>query len=159
MNTVLTIAGSDSSGGAGIQADLKVISLLGGYGMSVITALTAQNTQGVLQVHAIPAEFVERQFEAVCSDIQVDAAKTGMLYSEGIIEVVDKNVKKYDIAKLVIDPVMVAKDGSSLLFPKAHESFIKDLIPLCFVITPNLHEASILTGIEVNGISEMEQSA
>jgi len=112
VKRVLTIAGSDSGGGAGIQADLKTIAALGGYGMSVITALTAQNTLGVQGVYEIPVEFIDAQFDSVASDIGVDAAKTGMLSSSEIIRCVAKKIRQYRIRKLVVDPVMVAKGGS-----------------------------------------------
>ena len=112
---VLTIAGSDSGGGAGIQADLKTISAMGCYGMSVITALTAQNTKGVTGIHAVPPDFAEKQMEAVFSDIGVDAVKIGMLYSAELIETVAQVLKKYKIDKIVLDPVMVAQSGDKLL--------------------------------------------
>ncbi len=131
MKRILTIAGSDSGGGAGIQADLKAITLLGGYGMSVITALTAQNTTGVRAIHEVPARFVEAQIDAVLSDIGADAVKTGMLANAEIIEVVARKIKQYRMKKVVVDPVMVAKGGASLLRKEAEEALIKRLIPLC----------------------------
>ena len=112
MKRILTIAGSDSGGGAGIQADLKAITLLGGYGMSVLTALTAQNTVGVQDIYEIPSRFVERQIDSVLSDIGADAIKTGMLANQEIIEVVAKKIKQYKVEKVVVDPVMVSKSGA-----------------------------------------------
>ena len=112
MKRILTIAGSDSGGGAGIQADLKAITLLGGYGMSVITALTAQNTVGVQAIHEVPARFVERQIDSVLSDIGADAIKTGMLANQEIVEVVAKKIRQYGVKKVVVDPVMVCQERS-----------------------------------------------
>ena len=154
MKRILTIAGSDSGGGAGIQADLKAITLLGGYGMSVLTALTAQNTLGVQAIYEVPAPFVEKQIDSVLSDIGADAIKTGMLANAEIVEVVAKKVKQYQVEKVVVDPVMVAKSGDSLLRKDGQEALIKRLIPLSMVVTPNLMEASVLTGLKVRSIEE-----
>ena len=159
MKRILTIAGSDSGGGAGIQADLKAITLLGGYGMSVITALTAQNTVGVQAIHEVPARFVERQIDSVLSDIGADAIKTGMLTNQEIIEVVAKKVKQYGVKKVVVDPVMVSKSRASLLRMDAQEALIKELIPLAWVITPNLMEASVLSGLKVDSLEGMKKAA
>ena len=159
MKRILTIAGSDSGGGAGIQADLKAITLLGGYGMSVITALTAQNTVGVQAIHEVPARFVERQIDSVLSDIGADAIKTGMLTNQEIIEVVAKKVKQYGVKKVVVDPVMVSKSGASLLRMDAQEALIKELIPLAWVVTPNLMEASVLSGLKVDSLEGMKKAA
>jgi hydroxymethylpyrimidine/phosphomethylpyrimidine kinase len=159
MKRILTIAGSDSGGGAGIQADLKAITLLGGYGMSVITALTAQNTVGVQAIHEVPASFVEKQIDSVLSDIGVDAVKTGMLANEEIIEVVAKKIKQYKVGKVVVDPVMISKSGASLLRMDAQEALIKKMIPLAWVVTPNLMEASALTGIKVCSLEGMKKAA
>jgi hydroxymethylpyrimidine kinase / phosphomethylpyrimidine kinase / thiamine-phosphate diphosphorylase len=159
MKRVLTIAGSDSGGGAGIQADLKAITALGGYGMSVLTALTAQNTVGVQGIHEIPPPFVEKQIDSVLSDIGADAVKTGMLANAEIIEVVARKMKQYRVKKLVVDPVMVAKSGDSLLRKDAEESLVKKLIPLSTVVTPNLPEASILTGLRIRSLHQMKQAA
>jgi hydroxymethylpyrimidine kinase/phosphomethylpyrimidine kinase len=125
MKRILTVAGSDSGGGAGIQADLKAITVLGGYGMSVITALTAQNTVGVQGVHAVPIAFIEQQLDSVLSDIGADAAKTGMLATPEIVEVVAGGIKRYKVQPLVLDPVMVAKSGDSLLAEDARETLKK----------------------------------
>ncbi len=159
MKRILTIAGSDSGGGAGIQADLKAITLLGGYGMSVLTALTAQNTVGVQGIHEIPARFVEKQIDSVLSDIGADAIKTGMLVNQEIIEVVSKKIRQYKVKKVVVDPVMVSKSGSSLLRKGAQDAFVRKLIPLAWVITPNLTEASALTGLKVNSLEGMKEAA
>jgi hydroxymethylpyrimidine/phosphomethylpyrimidine kinase len=159
MKRILTIAGSDSGGGAGIQADLKTITLLGGYGMSVLTALTAQNTLGVQAIYEVPVPFVEKQIDSVLSDIGADAIKTGMLANAEIVEVVAKKMKQYQVEKVVVDPVMVAKSGDSLLRKDAQEALIKRLIPLSMVVTPNLMEASVLTGLKVRSIEEMKKAA
>ncbi|MBU0575447.1 MAG: bifunctional hydroxymethylpyrimidine kinase/phosphomethylpyrimidine kinase [Proteobacteria bacterium] len=156
---VLTIAGSDSGGGAGIQADLKTITVLGGFGMSVVTALTAQNTLGVHGIHEVPPEFVAAQFDAVATDIGVDAAKTGMLTSSEIIRVVAGKIRQYGIEKLVVDPVMVAKGGMALIHEEAKRTFIAELIPLAFVLTPNISEAEVLSGIRIATISDMREAA
>ena len=159
MKRILTIAGSDSGGGAGIQADLKAITLLGGYGMSVITALTAQNTVGVQGIHEVPAQFVERQIDSVLTDIGTDAIKTGMLANQEIIEVVSEKIKQYKVEKVVVDPVMISKSGASLLRKDAQEALIKKLIPLAWVVTPNLMEASALTGLKINSLQGMKKAA
>ncbi len=159
MKRVLTIAGSDSGGGAGIQADLKTITLLGGYGMSVLTALTAQNTVGVQGIHEVPARFVEKQIDSVLSDIGVDAIKTGMLANQEIIQVVAKKIKQYKVEKVVIDPVMVSKSGATLLRKESQETLIKKLIPLAWVVTPNLFEASVLTEMKINSLDGMRKAA
>jgi hydroxymethylpyrimidine kinase/phosphomethylpyrimidine kinase len=159
MKRILTIAGSDSGGGAGIQADLKTITLLGGYGMSVLTALTAQNTVGVQEIHEIPARFVEKQIDSVLSDIGADAVKTGMLVNQEIIEVVSKKIRQYKVKKVVVDPVMVSKSGTHLLRGDAQDALIKKLIPLAWVVTPNLMEASVLTGLKVNSLEGMRRAA
>jgi hydroxymethylpyrimidine kinase/phosphomethylpyrimidine kinase len=159
MKRVLTIAGSDSGGGAGIQADLKAITLLGSYGMSVLTALTAQNTIGVQAIHEVPARFVSTQIDSVLSDIGADAIKTGMLANAEIVEVVARKIKHYGVKKVVVDPVMVAKSGDSLLRKDAQEALIERLIPLAMVVTPNLPEASVLTGLKVNSVEGMKKAA
>jgi len=155
----LTIAGSDSGGGAGIQADLKTFTVLGVYGMSVITALTSQNTIGVQGIHNIPPQFVALQMDSVLSDIGANAVKTGMLSNKKIINVVAEKIKHYKIKKLVIDPVMVSKHGSKLLEDSAIESLIKKLIPLAMIITPNINEAKIISGVSIRNTSDMKKSA
>ncbi len=159
ISRVLTIAGSDSGGGAGIQADLKTITVLGGFGMSVITALTAQNTLGVQGVYEVPEDFVEKQFDSVATDIGIDAAKTGMLSNSRIIRVVSKKLRQYGINKLVVDPVMVAKGGAPLIENKAKKSLIEELLPLSLIITPNIPEAEELAKIKVSSIDDMKKSA
>jgi len=156
---ILTIAGSDSGGGAGIQADLKTITVLGGYGMSVITALTAQNTLGVHGIFDVPPEFVEKQFDAVLQDIGVDAAKTGMLARPEILRVVIDKIREYRIDKLIVDPVMVAKGGALLIRGEVMELLQTQLIPLAFVLTPNIPEAEVLTGMKIVAMDDMQEAA
>ena len=159
MKRILTVAGSDSGGGAGIQADLKAITVLGGYGMSVITALTAQNTIGVQELHAVPIDFISRQLDSVLSDIGADAAKTGMLATPEIVEVVADGFKRYDVRPLVVDPVMVAKSGDSLLNEEARKTIQTKLLPLATVVTPNLPEAEVLSGLPVTTLDDMKKAA
>ena len=156
MKNLLTIAGSDSSGGAGIQADLKAFSACGTYGMSVITALTAQNTQGVSAIHDVPAQFVVAQLEAVFSDIRVDGVKVGMLSRPDILEAVASFLKAHPTKVLVVDPVMVSKSGHHLLQPEAVELLSRRLLPLAGLVTPNLPEAEALTGLTIRTLAEME---
>jgi len=156
---VLTIAGSDSCGGAGIQADLKTITALGGFGMSVITAVTAQNTSGVQGICRVPPAFVKKQFESVVTDIGVDAVKTGMLGSAEILKAVAGVLRRYNIKKIVVDPVMAAKGGKALIRGRAREALIAELIPLAFVVTPNVPEAELLSGIRINSQSGMKEAA
>ncbi len=151
-NRVLTIAGSDSGGGAGIQADLKAIGANGCYGMSVITAITAQNTVGVSGIHAVPLEMVRLQLEAVLDDIGTDAVKIGMLFSPELIETVAEMLIKFKVANIVLDPVMIAQSGDKLLQDEAIEALKKHLIPLADIITPNLPEASTLLGREIETV-------
>jgi hydroxymethylpyrimidine/phosphomethylpyrimidine kinase len=156
---VLTIAGSDSGGGAGVQADLKTITVLGGFGMSVITALTAQNTLGVHGIHDVPPEFVAAQFDAVAADIGVDAAKTGMLPTADIIRVVAGKIRRYGIGRLVVDPVMVAKGGALLIREEAIATLVAELIPLALVLTPNIPEAEVLAGTPIVTLDDMRKAA
>ncbi|SDJ92688.1 hydroxymethylpyrimidine/phosphomethylpyrimidine kinase [Catalinimonas alkaloidigena] len=155
---VLTIAGSDSGGGAGIQADLKTFSALACYGMSCLTALTAQNTVGVTGIHAVPTEMVVQQLEAVFDDIGTDAVKIGMLFSAEIIEAVADTLKRYTVRNVVLDPVMVAKSGDHLLREEAILALKHHLLPLVDLVTPNLPEAEVLTGLPVKTLAEMEQA-
>jgi hydroxymethylpyrimidine/phosphomethylpyrimidine kinase len=145
---VLTIAGSDSGGGAGIQADLKTFAALGTYGCSVITALTAQNTRAVTAIHEVPADFVSAQLDAVFDDIEIAAVKIGMLASSAIIEAVAAGLERHAARNVVLDPVMVAKSGDRLLRPDAVAALKARLLPLATVITPNLPEAGDLLGLE-----------
>lgn len=143
---LLSIAGSDPSGGAGIQADLKTFAALGCYGMAALTALTAQNTKGVSAVHAVPPDFLSAQLEAIFSDIRVDAIKVGMAGSADSIRVIAQILQKYNPVSIVLDPVMVAQSGDSLLTKEAAEALIRTLIPLATIITPNIPEAQALLG-------------
>jgi hydroxymethylpyrimidine/phosphomethylpyrimidine kinase len=159
MKKILTIAGSDSGGGAGIQADLKTITVLGGYGMSAITALTAQNTLGVQGVHPVPVDFICMQMTSVLSDYGADGAKTGMLATPEIVVAVAEQLKKYRVERLVVDPVMVAKGGDVLLSREARVSVKEVLLPLAHVVTPNLPEAADLCGFPVEDLNSMEAAA
>jgi hydroxymethylpyrimidine/phosphomethylpyrimidine kinase len=159
VKTALTIAGSDPSGGAGIQADLKTFSRLRVYGMSVITALTAQNTSVVSGVMEVPPEFVARQLDAVFTDIRVDAAKTGMLLTAAVVEVVAQKMREYDVRNLVIDPVMVSTSGTPLLEKAAIAVFCRNLLPLALLVTPNTEEARILSGKPISSVGDMEEAA
>ncbi len=158
MSVALTIAGSDSGGGAGIQADIKTMSALGVYGTSVITAVTAQNTLAVTVVHEVPVGVIAAQLDAVLSDFPVDGAKTGMLSSRAIIETVGHKIRQYDVRNLVIDPVMVAKSGDRLLGEDAIDA-LRRLLPLALVITPNIPEAEVLTGMTIRDEVEREEAA
>jgi hydroxymethylpyrimidine/phosphomethylpyrimidine kinase len=155
----LTIAGSDSGGGAGIQADLKTFAALGCFGMSAITAITAQNTLGVTGVHAIPAGMVGAQIDAVATDIGVDAAKTGMLGTAEIVEAVAAAADRHGIRKLVVDPVMISTSGATLSDDATSQAMVRLLFPRAVVVTPNLPEASYLLGRPVTRRAEMEQAA
>lgn len=155
----LTIAGSDSGGGAGIQADLKTFGALGVYGMSVLTAVTAQNTLGVQGVVELPPEFVRLQIDSVLGDLGADAVKTGMLSSAPIIQAVAEGLRSHSVQNLVVDPVMVAKSGDPLLREDACDALVQLILPLATVVTPNLHEAHVLTGIDISNESEMRRAA
>jgi hydroxymethylpyrimidine/phosphomethylpyrimidine kinase len=155
----LTIAGSDSGGGAGIQADLKAFAALGVYGMSALTAVTAQNTVGVQGVIELPAAFVGQQIDSVVTDIGVDAVKTGMLANADIIAVVAEKARTYQWSHLVVDPVMMAKSGDPLLRPEAQQALISLLFPLATIVTPNIPEARALTGLAITTVTEMEHAA
>jgi hydroxymethylpyrimidine/phosphomethylpyrimidine kinase len=155
----LTVAGSDSGGGAGIQADLKTFSAFRVFGMSVITAVTAQNSLGVQGVENLPPAFVAQQIRSVLSDFGADAAKCGMLSTAPIIEAVAAALAEHRVEKLVVDPVMVAKSGDSLLRPDARRALIERILPLALVVTPNLPEAAALAGMAVDSRSDMEEAA
>jgi hydroxymethylpyrimidine kinase/phosphomethylpyrimidine kinase len=159
MKKILTIAGSDSGGGAGIQADLKTITVLGGYGMSAITALTAQNTVGVQGVHPVPVNFIKMQIESVLSDYGADGAKTGMLSTPEVVKAVAEQIKSFRIPLLVVDPVMVAKSGDVLLSEDARATIKEELLPLAHVVTPNLPEASEICGFAVEDLEAMKEAA
>ena len=156
---ILTIAGSDSGGGASIEADLKTIERLGGYGMAAVTAVTAQNTQGVFGVWPLPPEAVQRQIEVVVEDIGVDAMKTGMLGSAAIVRCVASTLRRCGPIQLVLDPVMVAKGGDRLLEAEAESALCEELLPLAALVTPNLPEAVALTGLPTRTRREREEAA
>jgi hydroxymethylpyrimidine/phosphomethylpyrimidine kinase len=156
----LTIAGSDSGGGAGVQADLKTFSALGCFGTSVLTALTAQNTVGVTAIHAVPPDFVGAQLDAVLGDIGTDATKIGMLASADVIRVVADGLARHDPAPVVLDPVMVATSGDALLAPEAVSALRALLVPQATVVTPNVPEAvELLGGGDIGSIADMERAA
>lgn len=155
----LTIAGSDSGGGAGIQADLKTFTAFGVYGMSALTAVTAQNTVGVFGVEELPLSFIAAQIDAVMNDIGADAAKTGMLSSAPIVALVADKVREHGIGNLVVDPVMVAKSGDPLLAEDARAAVRDLLLPVSLVVTPNAPEADALTGVKVESIETMREAA
>jgi hydroxymethylpyrimidine/phosphomethylpyrimidine kinase len=155
----LTIAGSDPSGGAGIQADLKTFEAHGVYGMSVITALTAQNTLGVQGVEVVSPAFVRRQLDSVLEDVGADAAKTGMLASAEVMDAVASGIREHRLETLVVDPVAASKHGDSLLEPEALSTLRETIVPLALVATPNLGEVELLTGVAVSDAGDMERAA
>lgn len=155
MNTALTIAGSDSSGGAGIQADIKTMTVNGVYAMSAVTALTAQNTLGVTGILQVTPAFLSSQLEAVFSDIYPDAVKTGMVASGALIRIIAQTLKKYHAKNIVVDPVMVATNGAKLIEEDAIEALKSELLPLATVVTPNIPEAEVLSGMCIRGEADM----
>ena len=157
--TAMTIAGSDSGGGAGIQADLKTFAALGVYGTSAITAITAQNTLGVTAIHEVPVEIIAAQIDAILTDIGADAVKTGMLSSSAIIETVARELERHGVTRLVVDPVMVAKDGKRLLQEDAVDALRTRLLPLAAVVTPNVPEAEVLAGITIRTPEDAREAA
>jgi hydroxymethylpyrimidine/phosphomethylpyrimidine kinase len=159
LKQVLTIAGSDSGGGAGIQADIKAMSANGVFAMSVITAITAQNTEEVTEVFEVPPSMIAAQIDAVFDDFEVAAVKTGMLSSVPIVEIVAKMLKPQQVVNLVVDPVMIAKSGHSLLKADAIEAVKKQLFPLALLVTPNVHEAQQLSGIRITSLAEARRAA
>lgn len=159
MSIAVTIAGSDSGGGAGIQADIKTFSAFGVYGASIITAITAQNTVAVTAVHEIPVDVVTAQIDAVFTDFEVGSAKTGMLSSPIIIEAVAERLRYYNVRNLVVDPVMVAKSGDHLLQPEAVDALRRQLLPLALVVTPNIPEAEVLAEMAIVTEEEREGAA
>lgn len=159
MNTALTIAGSDSSGGAGIQADIKTMTANGVYGMSAITALTAQNTTGVTGIMDVTPEFLEKQIDAIFTDIFPDAIKTGMVSSSELIHVIADKLKQYNASNIVVDPVMVATSGAKLISDDAIETLKECLLPLATVITPNIPEAEVLSDMKIESEEDMEKAA
>ena len=159
MKTALTIAGSDSSGGAGIQADIKTMTANGVYAMSAVTALTAQNTTGVYGILESTPEFLANQLDCIFTDIFPDAVKTGMVSSTGLIEVIADKLKQYKAKNIVVDPVMVATSGSRLISQEAVEALKELLLPLATVLTPNIPEAEVLSGLTISGPADMEKAA
>lgn len=159
MKTALTIAGSDSSGGAGIQADIKTMTCNGIFAMSAITALTAQNTTGVTAIMEVKPEFLKEQIKAVVTDIFPDAVKTGMVSSSALIKVISDSIKEYGLKNLVVDPVMVATSGAKLITDEAIETLKKELLPLATVITPNIPEAEVLFASKIQNETDMETAA
>ena len=159
LKQVLTIAGSDSGGGAGIQADLKAMSANGTYAMSVITSITAQNTKEVAAIHDLPESVVEAQIDAIFADFDVAAVKTGMLSSASLTSLVSRKLRQYHVPYVVVDPIMVSKSGQDLLQADAIDAFKQTLIPLAYVITPNIHEAERLTGQTIRSLADARQAA
>ena len=159
MRIALTIAGSDSGGGAGIQADLKTFHRFGVFGSSVITAITAQNTLGVTDWMAVPTLLITEQLDAVASDLRPAAIKTGMLADADVVRVVREGIVKHRLSPYVLDPVMVATSGDPLLTPDAVQAIVSELLPLADLVTPNLDETRILSGIEVANVRDMERAA
>lgn len=156
---VLCIGGSDSGGGAGIQADLKAVSACGNYGLTVITALTAQNTRGVQDIYPVPPKFITAQLDAVLSDIGADALKTGMMLTAGAVHAVVSKIEQYRQKQVVVDPVMIAKGGRTMMQEAARQALIKKLLPLALVATPNIPEAEYLTHMKINSIPAMKKAA
>ena len=158
LKTALTIAGSDCSGGAGIQADLKTMTMNGVYGMSAITALTAQNTTGVTAIFEVTPAFLKQQIDMIFDDIRPDAVKIGMVSSAALIEVIAERLRHYQAINIVVDPVMVATSGSALMENDAVVTLKKSLLPMATVITPNIPEAEVLSGIRIQSETDMEQA-
>ena len=156
---VLSIAGSDSGGGAGIQADLKTFSALGCYGMTAITALTAQNTLGVRAIHGVPPDMLQAQIDAVVEDIGVDAVKIGMLHAPEVVHVVADAIRRHRLQHVVLDPVMVATSGDRLTTEQTVQVLVRELFPLAEVVTPNLDEAALLLGHAIDGVDALDAAA
>lgn len=159
LKQVLTIAGSDSGGGAGIQGDIKAMSANGVFALSVITAVTAQNTEEVTDVFELPVSIIAAQLDAVFDDFEIAAVKTGMLSSAAVISTVVRLLKPQQVGQLVVDPVMISKSGQALLKPEAVEALTKDLFPLALLVTPNVHEAQQLSGIEIKTLADARRAA
>lgn len=158
MKKVLTIAGSDCSGGAGIQADLKTFSAHGTYGMSVITSVVAENTCKVISIHNVPIKSIEEQMDAVFTDIEPDAVKVGMLSNDSVMYAVARKLKEYQVKRAVIDPVMVAKGGCALMEPEAHEALVKEIIPASYLLTPNIPEAEEILHCTIQTLEDMKEA-
>ncbi len=159
MKTALSIAGSDSSGGAGIQADLKTMTMNGVFGMTAITALTAQNTIGVTAIQEVTPEFLEKQIDAVFTDIRPDAVKIGMVSDSQLIRVIGKKLRQYEAENIVVDPVMIATSNARLIKTEAVETLVEELFPIATLVTPNISEASALAEMEIQSVSDMEKAA
>lgn len=159
VKTVLTIAGSDSCSGAGVQADLRTILAFGAYGVCAVTALTAQNTSGVHHVYNIPGEFVARQIDAAAEDFDVVAVKSGMLLNTDVVDAVAVRIKRFGFDRFVVDPVFVSKNGRSLLCGEAVKTAVTNLFPLSFLVTPNIPEAELIVGRGINNIGDMKAAA
>lgn len=159
IKTALTVAGSDCSGGAGIQADLKTMTMNGVYAMSAITALTAQNTTGVTGIMEVPADFLKQQLDMIFTDIVPDAVKIGMVSSSALIQVIGERLQFYHAKNIIVDPVMVATSGSSLMETDAVATLKRVLLPLATLVTPNIPEAEVLSGMTIQNESDMEQAA
>lgn len=159
LKQVLTIAGSDSGGGAGIQGDIKAMSANGVFALSVITAVTAQNTEEVTDVFELPVSIIAAQLDAVFDDFEISAVKTGMLSSAAVISTVVRLLKPQQVGQLVVDPVMISKSGQALLKPEAVEALTKDLFPLALLVTPNVHEAQQLSGVEIKTLADARRAA
>jgi len=157
--TILCIGGSDSGGGAGIQADLKAVSASGCYALTVITALTAQNTRGVCDISPVSKKFITAQLDAVLGDIGADAVKTGMLMTAGAVEAVVKAIGQYALRNVVVDPVMTAKGGRSMMQEKAMKALVEKLLPLACVVTPNIPEAQALARVKIRSVADMKRAA
>lgn len=158
IRTALTIAGSDSGGGAGIEADLKTFTVFNVFGTAALTSITAQNTIEVSGIHDIPADMIAKQIDAVVNDIGVDAAKTGMLSNQKIIKTVSEKIEHRDL-KTVVDPVMVTKRGDKLLADNAVKSMLQELVPKAVLVTPNIREAQMMTGKEIDSVEDMKEAA
>src|SRR4030043_2486735 len=159
MKTALTIAGSDPTGGAGLQADLKVFRAFGVHGTSVISAITAQNTKGVFSISRVDKLFLEKQLNTLLSDIRPHATKLGMLYSKDAVEVLSKKIKKYPLKNLVIDPIIISSTGISLVENETIDALREKLFPSSKIITPNIYEAHVLTGITITDEKAMKDAA
>ncbi|MFQ5869782.1 MAG: bifunctional hydroxymethylpyrimidine kinase/phosphomethylpyrimidine kinase [Candidatus Zixiibacteriota bacterium] len=155
----LTIAGSDSGAGAGIQADLKTFAALGTYGCCVITAVTAQNTKGVDRIFELPPDIVGAQIDSVFDDFKIEAVKTGMLASSQIVEIVAQKLRDYQVKNLVVDPVMISKNGTRLLKKEAEKTLVEEILPLATIITPNLFEAELLSGVKIASMEDSKKAA
>jgi len=156
---ILCIGGSDSGSGAGIQADLKAVSACGSWGLCVITAVTAQNSKGVSAIFPVSPVFVGKQIDVIINDTGADAVKTGMLPTEEIVKIVVRKIKKYKLKKVVVDPVIIAKGGKTLMPNIARTALMKELLPLAFVVTPNIPEAEILSKMKITSVDDMKQAA